>query len=191
MTKFRSMVLNADKVGPTSTSGRDPRITPVGHLIRGAKLDEFTQLWNVFFGEMSLVGPRPQVQSHVDTCYTLEEFGLLNVKPGITDIASIVFSDEGEILKDSTDADYDYNRLIRPWKSRLGLLYAEKHTWWLDIKLIYLTVLAIFDKQKALVGVNKILVSMGCDDKIIEVCRRESKLLPYAPPGTDKVYEKA
>ena len=121
MAKLRSMVSNADKSGVDSTSANDSRITPIGHKIRKYKLDELTQLWNVFIGDMSLVGPRPNVQRDVDL-YTKDEKNLLNVRPGITDFSSIVFSDEGDILKDKKDPDLSYNQLIRPWKSRLGLI---------------------------------------------------------------------
>jgi lipopolysaccharide/colanic/teichoic acid biosynthesis glycosyltransferase len=138
---------------------------------------------------MSLVGPRPQVQSHVNKCYSKEEMQLLRVKPGITDFASIVFSDEGDILKDSTDPDLDYNRLIRPWKSRLGLLYVKKHNWWMDMKLVWLTVVAIFNKPAALKSINIMLQSLDCDKQLIKVCLREEKLFPFPPPGLDKVVE--
>ena len=96
MVKLRSMVKDADKSGVDSTSANDLRITEVGRVIRKYKLDEFIQLWNVLTGDMSLVGPRPNVQREVDL-YTDVERHLLDVKPGVTDFASIVFSDEGEI----------------------------------------------------------------------------------------------
>ena len=120
MVKLRSMVVKADKTGVDSTGASDPRITPIGRFIRAYKLDEITQLWNVLWGQMSLVGPRPQVKRDADL-YTAEEARLLSVRPGITDFSSIVFADEGEILKDKSDPDLAYNQLIRPWKSRLGL----------------------------------------------------------------------
>ena len=97
MVKLRSMVADADKSGINSTAAGDMRITRVGHLIRRYKLDEFSQLWNVLIGQMSLVGPRPQVKQDVDL-YTKEERHLLDARPGITDLSSIVFSDEGDIL---------------------------------------------------------------------------------------------
>src|SRR5207247_4709716 len=103
-------------------------------LIRRYKLDELAQLWNVLKGDMSLVGPRPQVQRDVNL-YTEEEYHLFDVKPGITDFSSIVFSDEGDILKGSSNPDLRYNQLIRPWKSRLGLFYARHHNFWIDLKL--------------------------------------------------------
>jgi lipopolysaccharide/colanic/teichoic acid biosynthesis glycosyltransferase len=188
MVKFRSMVVNADKIGATSTSKKDPRITPIGHYIRDYKLDEFAQLWNVLVGDMSLVGPRPQVKSHIEQCYTAEEMNLLNVRPGITDFSSIVFSDEGDILKDSTNVDRDYNRLIRPWKSRLGLLYAEKQGFWIDIKLIFLTIQAIINKPNALKKINTILVSLKADSQLVDVCKREKELYPFPPPGSNEIF---
>src|ERR1051326_2136187 len=122
MIKFRSMVVNADRSGVDSTAKRDSRITRVGAVIRRLKLDEFSQLWDVFCGRMSLVGPRPNVERDV-RLYTPVERGLFAVRPGITDFASIVFADEGEILRGATDPDLRYNQIIRPWKSRMGLHY--------------------------------------------------------------------
>lgn len=186
MVKLRSMVVNADKVGVDSTSARDPRITPIGHFIRRYKLDELSQLWNVLKGDMSLVGPRPQVPRDV-AIYTEVERGLLKVKPGITDMASIVFADEGDILKDSRDPDLDYNQLIRPWKSRLGLLYIDHQSLWLDIQLIFLTALAIISRQRALKAVHKIVTRLGADEKLQSIVLRQEKLVPYPPPGSDQI----
>ena len=100
MVKFRTMVVNADKIGGISTAGNDRRITRVGRFVRAYKLDELIQLWNVVKGDMSLVGPRPQVQADA-RLYTEAEKRMLTVRPGITDPASIVFSDEGDILQGS------------------------------------------------------------------------------------------
>ena len=122
MVKFRSMVKNADRAGIDSTSANDQRITGIGRFIRRFKIDELPQLWNVAKGDMSLVGPRPNVVREVDL-YTAEERHLLDARPGITDLASIVFADEGDILADKADPDIAYNQLIRPGKSRLGLFY--------------------------------------------------------------------
>lgn len=188
MVKLRSMVINADKSGVDSTSASDNRITPVGQFIRAYKLDELTQLWNVFLGEMSLVGPRPNVKRETDL-YTSEEKILLTMRPGITDIASIVFSDEGEILAGRDDPDLSYNQLIRPYKSRLSLVYVRHSSIVLDVKLILLTALAIVDKQRALDYVNGMLVSLNVDAKTIEVAKRIEPLIPTPPPGSDKVVE--
>ncbi|CAB1063916.1 hypothetical protein D1BOALGB6SA_8701 [Olavius sp. associated proteobacterium Delta 1] len=186
MVKLRSMIVGADKSGVDSTSAMDPRITPIGNFVRKFKLDEFTQLWNVLKGDMSLVGPRPNVKRETDL-YTDIEKKLLSARPGITDLASIVFSDENEILKDSRDPDLDYNQLIRPWKSRLGILYIDQRSLWLDIRLILLTAVAVINRGTALEGVNKILTAMNAPADIIRVSRRKDKLVPFPPPGSDAV----
>jgi lipopolysaccharide/colanic/teichoic acid biosynthesis glycosyltransferase len=182
MVKLRSMVIGADKSGVDSTSSNDNRITSVGRFIRRYKLDELTQLWNVFKGDMSLVGPRPNVKRETDL-YTPVERKLLDVKPGITDISSVVFSDEGDILKDQVDPDIAYNQLIRPGKSMLGLLYIENQSLWLDIKLCFLTVIAVFSREKALAGVEKILVNINAPTDVIKLAKRDRILVPLPPPG--------
>ena len=186
MLKLRSMSVNADKSGVDSTSVDDVRITPVGHKIRRYKLDEFTQLWNVLIGDMSLVGPRPNVASDADL-YTDIEKGLLVVRPGITDFSSIVFSDEGEILEGKEDPDLSYNQLIRPWKSRLGLVYIENQSIFLDIQIIFYTVVAIISKPKALVWVAKKLNNLDVDADTVRVSKREVSLFPFPPPGSDEI----
>ncbi len=182
MVKLRSMVVNADKIGGSSTAATDRRVTWVGRLVRRYKLDELMQLWNVLKGEMSLVGPRPQVRRDVDL-YTEEEYHLFDVKPGITDFSSIVFSDEGDVLKGSDDPDLKYNQVIRPWKSRLGLFYAKHSSVWLNLRLILLTVIAIVSRPKALAGVQKLLRQLGADEQLIQLAGRTEPLKPYPPPG--------
>ena len=98
--------------------------------------------------------------------------GLLSVRPGITDLASIVFADENDILADSTDPDLDYNQLIRPWKSRLGLAYVENANIALDMKIIWLTAAGLVSRRLALEGVASTLASMGCDARLVSVARR-------------------
>ena len=186
MVKLRSMVVGADTTGVDTTSAQDSRITKVGHFVRAYKLDELSQLWNVLIGDMSLVGPRPNVKRETDL-YTTEEKNLLSIKPGITDISSIVFSDESIFLKDSKDPDIDYNQLIRPWKSRLGLFYIENQSFLLDIKLIWFTGMAILSREMALAGINKILVDLCADEQLIQVAKREYELKPYPPPGSDEI----
>jgi len=186
IVKLRSMVVNADETGVDSTSGNDSRITSIGSFIRRFKLDEFTELWNVLKGDMSLVGPRPNVKRETDL-YTDVEKGLLDMKPGITDFSSIVFSDENDILKDSKDPDIDYNQLIRPWKSRLGLLYVKKQSFLLDFALVLLTILAIASQEKALWCVNKLLILLDAPADVILVSKREDVLAPCPPPGADTV----
>ena len=184
MIKLRSMIAGADKTGVDSTSASDSRITPIGHFVRNYKLDEFTQLWNVLKGDLSLVGPRPNVKRETDL-YTLEEQNLLSVKPGITAISSIVFCDENELLKNCEDPDIGYNQLIRPWKSRLGILYVENRNLILDFKLIYLTAIALISRKKALQGVNKILCKLAAPEDVITISERTCKLEPCPPPGAD------
>ena len=135
---------------------------------------------------MSLVGPRPQVRRDVDL-YTETEIGLLAVRPGITDFSSIVFSDEGEILEGEQDADLAYNQLIRPWKSRLGLLYVKNMSVWLDFKLIALTILAIVNRTSALSHVRAIIESLEAEKELVQISGRTIPLYPYPPPGSTEV----
>jgi lipopolysaccharide/colanic/teichoic acid biosynthesis glycosyltransferase len=186
MVKLRSMIIGADKSGVDSTSAGDTRITGVGHFVRKFKLDEISQLWNVLVGDMSLVGPRPNVKRETDL-YTDVEKRLLSVRPGITDISSIVFADESDILKDSDDPDIDYNQLIRPWKSRLGLVYIDNRSLWMDLKLIFCTGIAIISREHALQIVHSMLKGLRVPDEIIHVARRKEKLVPHPPPGTDTI----
>jgi lipopolysaccharide/colanic/teichoic acid biosynthesis glycosyltransferase len=186
MVKLRSMVVGADKSGVDSTAANDIRITPIGHFIRKYKLDEVTQLWNVLIGDMSLVGPRPNVKSETNL-YTREEKRLLSVKPGITDFSSIVFSDEGEILKDKEDPDLAYNQLIRPWKSRLGLIYIDNRSILLDLKIIFYTVLAIISKQRSLDWVSEQVHNLNADSDLVDISKRSISLYPCPPPGSNKV----
>ena len=186
MLKLRSMSVNADKSGVDSTSVDDIRITPIGHKIRRYKLDEFTQLWNVLIGDMSLVGPRPNVLSDTNL-YTDIEKGLLTVRPGITDFSSIVFSDEGDILKGMKDPDLAYNQLIRPWKSRLGLSYIKNQSLFLDFQLILYTVIAIISKQRALAWVAVKLNNLNVDTDTVKISKREVSLYPFPPPGSDEI----
>ncbi len=146
MFKFRSMVVNADKIGASSTTSSDSRITGIGKFLRKYKLDEIPQLINVFIGNMSIVGPRPEVKYFTDM-FNGEEKAILSVKPGITDWASVLFSDEGKILEGAVDPDKAYMELIWPEKKRLQLKYVNNHSFWTDIKIIFLTLRAIFIKD--------------------------------------------
>ena len=186
MIKLRSMIKNADKSGVDSTSASDPRITKIGRFVRRYKIDELTQLFNVLKGDMSLVGPRPNVERETNL-YTKEEQLLLSIKPGSTDFSSIIFSDEGEILKPHADADIAYNQLIRPWKSRLGILYIQKKSTFLDIQLVFLTIISMISKQVALHGIVKILKKLRTDKKLISVASRKNRLIPTSPPGSSKI----
>lgn len=143
--KFRTMVVDAEKLGSSSTSKDDARITRVGGMLRKYKLDELPQFINVFTGEMSIVGPRPQVQWAVDL-YSPREREILSVRPGITDMASVVFANEEEILKGSTDPDMDYMNKIHPEKMRMSLEYVKSRSFAGDVKIILHTIGAIVKK---------------------------------------------
>jgi len=142
--KFRSMVVDAEKTGVSSTSLQDSRITASGQFIRKWKLDELAQLINVIKGDMSLVGPRPEVQEFVDM-YTEDEKQILTLRPGITDWASIWNSDEGGVLAGAIDADAVYLEVIRPVKLELQLFYLESRSFLKDIKLLFYTVYRVIN----------------------------------------------
>ena len=146
MYKFRTMVVDADRRGPSSTADDDPRITRAGRFLRRFKLDEIPQLINVFTGDMSLVGPRPQVQWAVDL-YTPEQRRVLALRPGITDYASVRFPNEGEILKGSADPDRDYMEKIHPEKMRLQLEYLEKRGFVTDLGIVLQTLAAVLPRR--------------------------------------------
>ena len=186
MIKVRSMIVNADKNKIDSTKSDDPRITRVGRFVRKFKIDELGQIINVIKGDMSLVGPRPQVSRDVDL-YSDEEKLLLSVKPGITDFASIVFSDEGEILEGAEDPDLLYNQIIRPWKSRLCIIYIKNKSLFLDIKLIILTGIVIFSRNLALSMIKSIISNFTNDENLIKVTSREIDPFPYPPPGLEEI----
>ena len=187
MIKIRSMIMNADQTGVNSTSADDQRITKLGTIIRRYKLDEITQLINVLKGNMSLVGPRPQVEEDVDL-YTDIEKELLSVRPGITDFASIVFSDEGEILKGKENPNKAYNELIRPGKSMLGLFYIKNRSLFLDIYIILCTIITIVNKEAALKLITAQLKKMNADQKLIEIAERKKPLVPSLPPGSKDTF---
>ena len=182
MWKFRSMRMGAALTGVNSTASGDARITRLGRFLRAWKLDELPQLWNVVTGEMSLVGPRPQVPEEA-ALYTRDELRMLEVLPGITDLASIVFSDEGEILAGSADPDLLYNQIIRPWKSRLALLYVGKASWTVDVRILAWTAAALISRRWALERVGKLLEAWGEGEPLLGMARRAAPLLAYPPPG--------
>jgi lipopolysaccharide/colanic/teichoic acid biosynthesis glycosyltransferase len=140
--KFRSMRPNSDKLGLITVGGHDPRVTRSGYYIRKYKLDEFPQLINVFIGDMSLVGPRPEVRKYVDM-YTTEQLHVLDVRPGITSLASIRYRNENEILAAANDPDKAYVEKVMPDKLAIDLEYVSKASLWTDIKLIFSTFKAI------------------------------------------------
>ena len=138
--KFRTMVMNAD-LGAGTTSRNDKRITYVGNILRRYKLDELPQLINVFFGDMSFVGPRPELQKYTNQ-YQGEEKLILSVRPGITDFSSVKFSNLNELIDDN-NPDASFEKKILSEKNRLRLQYVNECNFWLDIKLIFLTILRI------------------------------------------------
>ena len=140
--KFRSMRVGSDKKGLITVGGHDPRITRSGYYIRKYNLDEFPQLINVFKGDMSLVGPRPEVRKYVDM-YTEEQMHVLDVRPGITDLASIRYRNENELLERVNDPDKYYVEVIMPDKLRINLEYVARHSFTFDIRLIFQTFRAI------------------------------------------------
>lgn len=144
--KFRSMVSNADRVGGSSTSGTDPRVTRSGRFIRAYKIDELSQLINVLSGDMSLVGPRPEVLSYT-SLYTGELLEILTVRPGITDWASIWNADEGAVLAGARDPDRAYEIIIQPTKLQLQLRYVRHHSLWTDTKIIFYTLLRLVNSD--------------------------------------------
>lgn len=144
MWKFRTMVIDAEKKGSLITVGNDPRITRVGYFLRKYKLDEFPQLLNVLKGEMSLVGPRPEVEKYV-VLYNSEQRKVLDIIPGMTDPASIKYVNENEILAQAKDPEKIYIDKVMPEKIKLNLEYAEKATCWSDFLIIIKTFFRIFE----------------------------------------------
>jgi lipopolysaccharide/colanic/teichoic acid biosynthesis glycosyltransferase len=142
MVKFRTMVVGADKLGPHVTAIHDPRITPVGAFLRRSKLDELPELWNVLVGDMSLVGPRPEVPRYVDQ-YRPEWDDVFDVQPGITDLATLQFRDEESVLEGVEDREHAYMNVIVPIKIRLAQWYVWNRTFALDLRILIDTVLAI------------------------------------------------
>lgn len=136
--KFRSMRIGSDKKGLITIGEKDNRITKTGFILRKYKLDELPQLWNVFIGDMSLVGPRPEVKKYTDL-YTEEQKQVLQVRPGITDWASIKYVDENKILGESKDPDDAYVNLIMPNKIKLNMVYIQHQTLGEYFKIIFTT----------------------------------------------------
>ncbi len=144
--KFRTMIVDADKLGGTATADDDPRITRGGAFLRKRKLDELPQLLNILAGDMSLVGPRPEIPSYVER-YSEEERAILQVRPGMTDWASIWNSDEGAVLSGSNDPTGDYERFIHPTKLKLQLKYARQRSLWIDLKILFYTAVKLVKKN--------------------------------------------
>lgn len=144
--KFRSMRVGSDKGSLVTIGGHDPRITRSGYFIRKFKLDELPQLINVFVGDMSLVGPRPEVRHYVDY-WTPEQMHVLDVRPGITDPASIKFRNENELMEQAENPEKYYIEVIMQEKIKLYLEYVEKHSFLYDIGLIFKTFFVIVKER--------------------------------------------
>ena len=142
LLKFRTMRTDADKLGKLTVGMRDPRITRVGYFLRKTKLDEFTQFWNVLIGDMSIVGPRPEVQEYVDL-YTEEQRKILDVRPGITDYASLEYFHENELLGASDNPRETYINEVMPAKLELNKKYLDNPSLTHDLKLMWLTFLKV------------------------------------------------
>jgi len=141
--KFRTMQPNSDSKGLLTVGGRDPRITRIGYFLRKYKLDELPQLLNVLIGDMSFVGPRPEVKKYVDL-YTPQELQVLNVRPGITDFASLEYFSENQLLANSDDPETTYIQEIMPAKLKLSARYIEEASLLTDVKIMGRTILKIF-----------------------------------------------
>lgn len=144
--KFRSMRIGADKGSLVTIGGHDPRVTRSGYFIRKFKFDELPQLINVFLGDMSLVGPRPEVRHYVDY-WTPEQMHVLDVRPGITDPASIKFRNENELMEKAEDPEKYYIEVIMQEKIKLYLKYVEKHNFFYDLGLIFKTFWVIIKER--------------------------------------------
>ena len=186
LIKIRTMIKNADKSNVDSTSISDKRITKIGSKIRKYKIDELPQLLNIFLGEMSFVGPRPNVRRETNL-YTNLESKLLRIKPGITDFSSIVFSDEANILENSIDPDLSYNQLIRPGKSKLGLFYVDHNNIFIDIYLITITLISLLSRKISLKMIVFLLSKLKASKELIILASRKEKLFPAPPPGSNTI----
>lgn len=146
MLKFRTMVVNAEALGGSATAADDPRLTAFGKFLRRCKLDELPQLLNVLAGNMSVVGPRPEVPKYVNL-YSPKEKAILTVRPGITDWASIWNSNEAAVLQGSREPEKTYEELIRPTKLALQLLYVRNHSLPIDLKILFHTALKLIHED--------------------------------------------
>ncbi len=142
MVKFRTMVVDAPKLGAAVTTKHDPRITSIGRILRRTKLDELPELWNVFIGDMSLVGPRPEVPKYVNL-YSMDWEKVFDVRPGVTDIATLQFRDEESVLAEAIDHESAYIKVVMAIKMEMALDYVQRRSFWLDVKILFLTVWGI------------------------------------------------
>jgi lipopolysaccharide/colanic/teichoic acid biosynthesis glycosyltransferase len=133
------MKINADQLGLLTVGGRDPRVTSIGYYLRKFKLDELPQLWNVLIGEMSLVGPRPEVRKYVEQ-YNESQKNVLSIKPGITDWASILYKDENVILEKSANPEFDYVNVIMPDKIKYNFIFINNYSFSEYFKILFVTI---------------------------------------------------
>lgn len=159
--KFRTMVVDAENTGVTATADDDSRITQIGRFLRKYKLDELPQLVNVFVGDMSLVGPRPEVPQYT-ALFTAEEQSILSVLPGVTDWASLWDVDEGAVLAGSDDPERAYLEKIRPEKIRLQLKYVRERTFGTDLKILILTLWVLITRRRPQVRPGETDEGKGC-----------------------------
>lgn len=186
LIKLRTMVVGADRTLVDTTIEGDPRVTRLGRFLRRYKIDEFPQFWLVLSGAMAVVGPRPNVRRET-VLYTDEERRLLSVRPGLTDLSSIVFSDLAERLAGVSDANLAYNQRIRPWKSQLGLLYIDHASVWLDLRVVLATAVALISRRRALGMVEGMLRELGADTTLIAVALHGVPPPPAPPPGSTSI----
>lgn len=186
LIKIRTMIINASANCVDTTIAGDVRVLPVGRLIRRLKLDELPQFWHVIRGEMSLVGPRPNVERET-VLYTSVEQRLLAVPPGITDFASIVFADLADVLAGSADPNLAYNQLVRPSKSALGLYYIDSMSPGQDIALLFYTLTASVARNWTLQQLSRRLRRQGAPEHLCHLTLRRDQLVPTAPPGAEHI----
>lgn len=167
MLKIRTMFWNADQ-SCSLTPRNDQRITPIGRWLRLLKVDELPQLWNVLTGEMSLVGPRPDVYEGGVSLYTTEEKIILDVKPGMIDLASLFFSNEGDLLARFSSPKEDYYRLLFPLKKKLMVFYVTHQSFWLDIQILYGTLLLLFSRKKVIRFLANLLIRYQAPPTLIK-----------------------
>jgi lipopolysaccharide/colanic/teichoic acid biosynthesis glycosyltransferase len=179
--KLRSMTVQSETSRVVSTKADDPRITPTGQFIRSFKLDEVPQLWNVLKGDMSLVGPRPNVRQETEL-YTPFERQLLEVCPGMTDFSSIMFSDLGSILTGQLDPNEGYKVMVRPMKSQLGVFYLDHRTFWVDIRILCWTAVLLISRRAACTGIARMLIRLGADQDLVDLAMRRTKSESFGLP---------
>jgi len=177
MWKFRTMVLHADRIGGSVTTADDPRVTPIGRMLRRSKLDELPSLWNVLVGDMTLVGPRPETPVWVAT-YTPDMTWVLETRPGITDVAQILFRHEEQMLKGSAVDPRQYLTIMR-WKVALQAEYLQRRSFLTDLRVLYYTITAILNRAPDRDLERLVERASLCDDPVLPdlLLRRAQNIL--------------